>query len=201
MPTASSTQHTPSYGLTLVELMVTMAILAIVATLAVPSIQTFVARNAMRNLGADFTTAVQFARSEAISRNQCVAICMSTTVGAANTCAVAGEDWAAGWIVFRFPSCGAVDDSRPNLAAAPPTPADEILALHEAVNAQYQLLRANNAPRSIVFNTRGAPNTIGTNFVLQFAPGSGNSTDNVQRKYCMGMTGQIRSVDFQAACN
>lgn len=191
-----------SHGLTLLQLIITLAIMATLATLSVPAIQSFVSRSALRSLGGDFTNDVQFARSEALNHNQCVAICMSSTVGGANTCATTGEDWAQGWIVFRFPNCGNIDNTRPNLSPTPPAPADEILALHEGVNARYQLLRANGAPRSIVFNPRGAPNTIGTNFLLQYAPGSGaDANDNVQRRYCMGMTGRIRSIDFQSSCS
>lgn len=85
-------------GVTLLEIMVTIAIVAIIASAAVPS---FVGlhRQALRaTVINDFLHSIYLARSEAIKRNSVVSICRSDD-GA--TCANAAPTWNGGWIVFE----------------------------------------------------------------------------------------------------
>lgn len=86
-----------THGLTLIELITTVSVVAILATLAVPSF------NDLR-LDSERTTAVNgfihglfLARSEAIKRGQVVSICKSTD---GETCADRSAQWHDGWIVF-----------------------------------------------------------------------------------------------------
>ncbi len=74
-------------GFTLVELMVTLSVAAILLTLAVPSFTEMVANNRMSTNANQFVTAMNFARSEAIKRN--TAIDVTATGGA----------WSNGWTV------------------------------------------------------------------------------------------------------
>ena len=73
-------------GFTLVEMMVTMSILAIVAASAAPSMTDFVAAQRVKSAASDLFMALQRARSEAIKRNGPAVI------------APAGA-WAGGWTV------------------------------------------------------------------------------------------------------
>lgn len=84
-------------GFTLVELLVVLAVAAILLTMAVPG-YAFLA-NASRLAAAtnDLMTAVQLARSEAIKRGVRVTVCKSG--GSAVACD-AGADWQSGWLVF-----------------------------------------------------------------------------------------------------
>jgi type IV fimbrial biogenesis protein FimT len=82
-------------GFTMLELLVTLAILAILTTMAVPSLIDTMGRMAVNSAVRSMATSLSFARTEAIKRGQNVSIC-PTTDGA--DCA-AGS-WAGGWIVF-----------------------------------------------------------------------------------------------------
>lgn len=80
-------------GFTLVELMVTLAIAAILVALAVPSMTSFLAEQAAAGNADELAAAFRFARSEAIKRSASITVCASSDGQAC------GQDWKAGWIV------------------------------------------------------------------------------------------------------
>lgn len=83
-------------GFTLVELMVTLVLAAILMLLAIPSF-THQLRGWQRDSATKaFTAHVQLARSEAIKTSRRVVMCSSTNgTACANT-----NEWCTGWIVF-----------------------------------------------------------------------------------------------------
>ena len=84
-------------GLTLVELVSTMAVVAILGTLAVPSLRGFL-QNAERTAAVNgFFHSVFLARSEAIKRGEVVSLCRSPD---GQHCATRSMEWTDGWIVF-----------------------------------------------------------------------------------------------------
>jgi type IV fimbrial biogenesis protein FimT len=101
-------------GFTLIELMITVAIAAIVLAIAIPSFTSQIANNRSAALGEDFATAVNFVRSEAVKRRGRVSLCASAD-GA--TCAGA---WTDGFIVF-------VDTALADTAPAPIVVAANVL--------------------------------------------------------------------------
>lgn len=68
MPVARRPLNTNTRGFTAVELMVTVAILAILATIAAPNFSHLIERWRVRNVSEDFQSTLYFARSEAIKR-------------------------------------------------------------------------------------------------------------------------------------
>jgi type IV fimbrial biogenesis protein FimT len=82
-------------GFSAVELMVTVALLAVVATLAVPALQTLLQNNRAAAIANDLVSAIRLARSEAVTRAQQVTLCPSTD----GTSCANSTNWASGWLV------------------------------------------------------------------------------------------------------
>lgn len=72
--------NAPSPGFTLVELMVTLAVLAILSTLAAPMFGDLIQRNKIDAASGELTHLLQYARSEAITRASAVTV----TAGSGN---------------------------------------------------------------------------------------------------------------------
>lgn len=94
IPRARSLRWQP--GFTLIELLVTLSIAAILLTVAVPNFITFVQNNRLATQANDLVTMLNYARSEAVKRNQTITVCSSTT---GNSCA-GSTTWDSGLLVF-----------------------------------------------------------------------------------------------------
>lgn len=88
-----------SRGFSLLEMLVTIAIAAILLGYAMPSFRTIVGESEITATVNEFVFSLQTARSEAIKRAGPVALCHSATPLAANA-ACDGSSYADGWIVY-----------------------------------------------------------------------------------------------------
>lgn len=93
----------PARGLTLLELMLVIGLAAVILAIGAPGFTEFRRNARLTGPANDFLAATQLARTEAIKRQQPVAICPSASA-AATTPTCDGTDFT-GWIVF-------VDESR-----------------------------------------------------------------------------------------
>lgn len=84
-------------GFTLVELLVTLSLLAILAALAVPSFRSVLARRAVLAAAEAMVSDLRYARSEAIKRVTTVSVCRSDN---GSTCSGSTGAWQSGWLVF-----------------------------------------------------------------------------------------------------
>lgn len=82
-------------GMTMIELLITVVILAILMAIAVPSFRNASLGSQLSAAANNLLASVQLARSEAIKRNTAVTLC-ATADGA--TCAASGG-WEQGWII------------------------------------------------------------------------------------------------------
>ncbi len=84
-------------GFTIIELMIGIALMAVMLTLAVPAFTGFVERNTTVASANSFLNALLIARSEAVKRNQRVAVCGKPIAQA--SCNTTGN-WEDGWSIF-----------------------------------------------------------------------------------------------------
>ena len=134
-------------GVTLIELMITVAILAVLLGLAVPSFQEFVIRSRLDSTAQEMLTTLQFARSEAIRRGAQVAL--------RRTSSTAGS-WGEGWSMFiDADGDGELDDGE-----KPPIREGGALGNSMTLNA------SGNLDPFIAFDRTGRPPNGGGQFVL-----------------------------------
>ena len=178
-------------GFTLIEMMVTVAVLVILAMVAGPGLQEYVARSGMTSVRNDFSVALQRARSDAISRNTCVSICQLASASA-GTCASAGElgNWHKGWIIHVNNSCTTV-------APAVALPPDDIIAVRQAGNDRYRLTdKSQVAPASLLtFDARGTLVSGGASFEVTDAKDKGSPNARV---IVINMQGRVAVRSFGA---
>ena len=89
-------------GFTLIELMVTLSVAAILITLAIPNMRNFLQNNRLTSGVNDLLHSIQVARTEAIKRQQGSVVVCGTTDPAAGTAALTCTyNTFRGWFVFQ----------------------------------------------------------------------------------------------------
>lgn len=92
-------------GFTLIELMVTIAVIALLAAVAAPAMVTLMNSNRLSSSAGELTAALQLARAEAVRRSATVTVCGSADGIACTN----GADWA-NWIVLGTNNMTAATD-------------------------------------------------------------------------------------------
>lgn len=89
-------KKTSMRGFTMLELLIVMAMMAILASLAAPSFDSSISRNEVQSVRDSLFNAMQYARSEAVKRKMPVGVCASNDqINCAND-----TNWHLGWVVF-----------------------------------------------------------------------------------------------------
>lgn len=173
-------------GFTLIELMVVMAIAAVLTTLAVPSFTRLVQSSTISSNVNTFLADMRFARSEAIRLGGAVVICRSDAPEASNpTCGTGsgpgGNGWVSGWIVFQdLNNNGAKVSTEPLLRVqAPITSMDSIV---EGGSGSSTRIRFTATGRLLNMSSG----------LTQFQFGGGNYASDIQRVVCVNLSGRAR---------
>ena len=188
-------------GFTLVELMITLAIVGILLMVGVTSLKTFLQGNQLIASTNELISALHVARSEAIKLNTRVSICESSD---GKTCAATGS-WKNGWIVF-VDGNGANPGDLVNTGSPCTAPnTDCLLRIHDAISDNLLSVAAVDAGgvsvSSFTFTSRGLPKAV--NGAAQsgvFSLCSFDSSNNVinSRAVILSLSGRVRVSDNQA---
>jgi len=146
-------------GFTLLELIITMAIAAILLTIAVPSFQVTIANNRLATQTNSLVTDINIARSEAVKRGTGVILCNSTNPNAvAPACVGSGNIWTSGWIVF----VNGTGDTNPNQFAAA---TDTLIKVNQASGGTATIL-TGGALNTFTYNGDGTGAAVNADFFI-----------------------------------
>jgi len=158
-------------GFTLVELLITLIIVGVIVSIAIPSFQSTIASNSVSFSRDEFFTVLNYARSEAIKSGSSVTICKSSNTSSCDNSLL----WNDGWLVFTDSNQdGNVD------------PDDRILRSLSALEGAVSMSHGGGADR-ITFNSRGI--SLNGDGVITFAHASDNKYD---RTVDLSVTGRPR---------
>lgn len=140
-------------GFTLFELIITLAIAAVVVGLAAPSFSSMIQDNRLSSQSLGFVAALNLARSEAIKRRVQVTLCKSAN--GQDCVADAGvTNWGQGWIVFVDNNSDQIRDNG--------VPGDPILRVHGNLAGNNRLTGNFNFIDSIAYQPSGDTVGLGT---------------------------------------
>ena len=160
--------HIRYRGFTLYELVVTLALVAILFVLAIPSFADSLARQRQRVEIDALFHAVHLARKESVMRRKVVSLCPSHD---GKTCS-SDRDWSRGWLMFENKdrdSPPRVDSGEPVLSVHEVADGVRIEANRRAFTLRATFLRATNGtivfcddadripPKALVISYTGRP--------------------------------------------
>lgn len=170
-------------GFTLIELMVTLAVAAILVATAIPAYRSFIETNRLATRTNEFLAALDYARNEAITRGNIVRICKSDD---GRGCSDSG-DWQQGWLIFVDQDD---DGTRDNGTGEP------VLQVRGAFHGGTQVTGASQTTRDgIRFGGNGF--AYGSQGAVRIAtPQSREST-----LVCIASTGRSRTQPGDGSCS
>jgi len=164
-------------GFTLVELMVALAILAILVMAAAPTFNATLKRNRIESQLKDLSSHVKLARSEAISRSRTVTMCRSSDQTTCSTAAPVGN-WSIGWITFLDINGNATIDAD-----------DIVLRVHEGLGRNILTVSDANPIPGNVGDIQFTRNGVNTRVTFQMCEDGGDNT--MARALIMELTGRL----------
>ena len=202
--------HDPkTRGFSLVELLVVVAMIAILGSLAAPSFVDYGIRNNLRTIGNDFSASILKSRNEAVGKNTCVTMCMSTTVDTTVSgttgpkCSTSGADWQVGWIVFLNESCNTAW-TYPRVSSTDSN-YDEagLIVSRRAISTDYLLnSQSGTATRRFDFNSRGNQGLGSADeFDLIYLAANNPKTLKYAFNICVDKLGRTRTIPSASACS
>jgi len=165
-------------GFTLIELIVTLAIVAILVAVGVPSFTELVKNNRMSNLTGEFMTTLRLARSESVRRGTVVCLKTKGSTGS----------WSEGWNVFPE-KVGETDCS--TVAG--------VIQTYDALPTGYTLKTATGGSFSsavrynamgVAVNSSGVPVGGATGDVFKLCRGTSTSDIAKSKQISISATGQ-----------
>ncbi len=187
-----------SQGFTAIELMVVVAIMAILLALAAPSFTPLIERWRVRDAAETLTSSLYFARSEAIKRGGSVIVEKSPNTADCTT-ATAATQWGCGWhIYFDVNGNGSQDAcvaaNTPNECDLQVTPAPK----HLEINLPSSTGKISIDRWGMLSHTGGATTPTAMSFELK--PKGKTLSDYSAAKLCTGTGGRIVRLKGSESC-
>jgi type IV fimbrial biogenesis protein FimT len=169
----NSGRQTNARGFTLVELMVTIAIAAILTALAVPTFTRFIRQGQYTSAANELVTGFNYARNEAIQRQRPVSVAAKT------------GGWVNGWQAFLDTNRNAAFDG-----------ADVVLREGNAITG----IDVVGVIVGVAFDQNGRRSNVpATAFISLEVSKTGGPADLV-RRVCVARNGRISTVNGATAC-
>lgn len=159
-------------GFTMIELMIVLAIAAILLMVGLPSFQSLIQSHRMTTTVNDFFAAINLARSEAIQRGARVDMVPLDEAG----------DWAKGWVVFTDEN----NNQRPDSG-------ERVMFMHDAAPKDITISVAltDSTVQYLAYNGAGRTRTNANNQRTQFGTFTFTLNDQV-RKIKLNFLGRPR---------
>ncbi len=136
-------------GFTLVELMVALAVTAVIISLSAPSFQSSIEKRRILTINDSLSAGLKLARSEAVARSRTVTVCPSNDQ---STCS---GTWSDGWLIF-------IDDDKDRVFDILD---DELLKVGGDFPSGYISMLHGDVTTTFQFSYEGRAATQGTFYV------------------------------------
>lgn len=178
-------RHGRQAGFTLIELMITLTILAIMMSLAAPAFTKMIRDNRVQTASTSLMSAFNLTRAEAIRRGRTVKIC--ATDDPSGTPPACGADWALGWVMFT--DLNGNDDAGDTVTLNGNSVAEEVIRVGDPV--ANVTIDDSGAASIVSFDSRGMVNAGSGDFVFDAV----DCNSGVDKQYTvqLGAVGRTRS--------
>ena len=139
-------------GFSLVELMIAIAVAAILTAIAWPNFRDFMHRNTVTAQANQLLASLQYARNEAVSRRYPTAVCASASSDDTSPACDGGNSFDGGWMVWRDSSLTGV----PAYTSSSGSGTDELLRVTSPQNGvSIEAFLGTTAANQFSFDQRG----------------------------------------------
>lgn len=167
----------PVAGFTLLELMIAIAIAAILTGLAAPSMITVFRNNRVQTEQSSFVADLMLARTEAVRRGQPVSVCASTDGASCSS----SSSWQTGWITFV--------DSNASCSASSP------FKVRARFSGSDTMTPKTGSTSCVTFNRDGFTSNLGTAAVM-FQLHTTPSVNAATRCVAIDLGGKLTSLAY-----
>jgi type IV fimbrial biogenesis protein FimT len=193
-------KHSFRYGFTLIEALVTVALLALILSLGMPSLQGMMVSSKVSSISNEFSAALAQTRALAIARNTCATLCaaadVDATIGSTTaTCnaAAATHDFQAGWVIFENPSC--------DITQRLPTANGNILTTaRRGGGDNYAILPSASELSLIMFDPRGLASLSAAGNFQVTPPSATDNYNDYRRTLCIDAAGRALIRLYTTTC-
>ena len=139
-------------GISIVELVVSLAVVSILATTGVPAFSSFIQSNRLTETSFDMLATINLARTEAVKRRTRVVLCRSADpTSTTPSCGGSANTWTTGWLVF------ASGDSNNDYDAG----ADTLLGIGLVDSPNLTVITNSTSNNNLEYNSDGTTNEGG----------------------------------------